>query len=110
MSSQTPKWDILSFLTQILNHQLTDFPTHEIFIFPSCLFFPFLHQNSKYFESIGMNMIDLLDLYLHVYEWNPIFIRKASNSNFTVFTNRVMKIAYVVIHGIYLPRIPREGK
>ena len=55
-------------------------------------------------------MIDQLDKNIPMYEWNPIFVRKYSNSNFTKFTNKVMRIVYVVIHGIDLPRMPREGK
>ena len=39
-----------------------------------------------------------------------MFIRKENNFNFTEFTNKVIKIAYTIINGISMPRIPREGK
>ena len=47
---------------------------------------------------------------IHVYEWNHILIREASNSNFIEFTNKVMIITYMVIDGINLPRMAIKGK
>ena len=110
VSNEISKWNTYVFLAQILNQELTNFPDHEIFRYPSFLFFLFLYYNFKYFEILGLNMTDHMDKDLLVHEWNPIYVRKCSKSNFIEFTNKVMRITYNVIHGIDMPRMPKEGR
>ena len=51
-----------------------------------------------------------MDLELPFHEWNPLFVRKTSNSNLKEFTNKVMNIAYNIIHGVDLRKITKEGR
>ena len=53
-----------------------------------------------------MNM-DIKSLF---YEWNPSFFKHEKNSNYSNFTNKVMKVAYTIIHGTSIARMPQEGK
>ena len=47
---------------------------------------------------------------LPVFEWNRMFLSCAINYNYSKFIEKVMIVAYMIIHGIGLPRIPKEGK
>ena len=43
-------------------------------------------------------------------EWNPLFLGQKNKSNYSKFTNKVMKFTYTIIHGFDLIIIPKEGK
>ena len=81
-TKECPKWDICGFLSQAISQQLTEFPSLKIFRYPSCLFFLFLYQNIKQFDTLELRILDEQGREILVYEWNPLFLRQKNNSNY----------------------------
>ena len=85
VSKEYPKWDICGFLSQEISYLLTEFPSLEVFRYPSILFFMFLFHNLKHFEALGLNMTDEHGRDLPFYECNTLFFRCENNSNYIDF-------------------------
>ena len=92
-----------------MNEQFEDFPTLELFIYPSCLCFMFIYQNHEHFKSLGLKVVDEDGDPIPVYEWNDIFLRY-DNSNYIYSIDREMNITYMLIYDIDPPRMLKEGK
>ena len=72
--------------------------------------FPILYHNYKYSEHLGLQITNEHGDEFPVFQWNPMFLRCAKNSNYSKFTGKAMRVAYMIIHGIDLPRMPKEGR
>ena len=109
-SSSFPRYDLCSFLAINIKEKLDDFPIVAFCKYPSCLFYFFIHQNCEYFKGLNLKMFDEQGNPIPVLKWHELCLRRNNNTNFIEFTNKVMKIAYTIIHVVDPPLMFPENQ
>ena len=57
-SNSFPRYDLCNLLARNIKQKLDDFPIVSLYIYPSFLFYFFIHQNCEYFKGLKLKMVD----------------------------------------------------